>query len=145
LSRASRRLNRSTSSVVQITVECSSNRVRPSRRSGEHAKGNPRQGHVAIAAPPRGPTMPNYSRRARMLRIKHTYDLNFFTVQPTSPLLPLPWCQFFMGFRGPKAHPNRHGRARAGQESWNGFGREIMSLPIAQLCWLHSYAATCLR
>ena len=54
-------------------------------------------------------TTPNYSRRARMLRIKQANDLNFFTVKPTSPLLPLPGCQFFMGFRGPKAHPNRPG------------------------------------
>jgi hypothetical protein len=35
-------------------------------------------------------TTPNYSRRARMLRIKQTNDLDFFTVKPTLPLPPLP-------------------------------------------------------
>jgi hypothetical protein len=76
-------------------------------------KGNPRQGHVAIAAPDRRPTTPNYSRRARMLRIKQANDLNFFTATPTLPLLPLPGCQFFMNFRGPKAHHNRPRTAMA--------------------------------
>ena len=42
-----------------------------------------------------------------MLRVKQANDLNFFTAKPTSPLPPLPGCQFFMKFRGPKAHPNR--------------------------------------
>ena len=51
--------------------------------------------------------MPNYSRRACVLRIKQTNNLNFSTANPTSPLPPLPGCQFFMKFRGPKAHPNR--------------------------------------
>jgi hypothetical protein len=34
--------------------------------------------------------MPNYSRKARMLRVKQTNDLNFFTVKTTLPLPPSP-------------------------------------------------------
>ena len=47
--------------------------------------------------------MPNYSLKARMLRIKQTDGLNFATALPTSPRrLPiLPLCPFFMEFRGP--------------------------------------------
>ncbi len=48
-----------------------------------------------------------------MLRVKQANDLNFFTAKPTSPLPPLPGCQFFMKFRGPKAHPNRPQKAMA--------------------------------
>jgi hypothetical protein len=73
-------------------------------------KGNPRQGHVAIAAPDSRPTTPNYSRRARMLRIKQANSLNFSTVPSTSPTpasVMMPLCRFFMKFRGPKAHSNR--------------------------------------
>jgi hypothetical protein len=54
--------------------------------------------------------MPNYSRRARMLRIKQANSLNFSTVPSTSPTLAfimMPPCRFFMKFRGPKAHANR--------------------------------------
>ena len=66
-------------------------------------------GRVTWLSPlPRGRrTTPNYSRRARMLLIKQINDLDFFTVRPTLPLPPLPGCQFFMSFRGPKAHHNR--------------------------------------
>ena len=66
-------------------------------------------GRVTWLSPlPRGRrTTPNYSRRARMLLIKQINDLDFFTVRPTLPLPPSPGCQFFMAFRGPKAHPNR--------------------------------------
>ena len=40
---------------------------------------------------PRGRrTTPNYSRRARMLRIKQSRGLDFSTVPPTLPLSPLP-------------------------------------------------------
>ena len=73
-------------------------------------EGNPRQGHVAIAAPDGRPTTPNYSRRARMLRIKQANSLNFSTVPSTSPTpasVMMPLCRFFMKFRGPKAHTNR--------------------------------------
>ena len=74
-------------------------------------------GRVTWLSPlPRGrPTTPNYSRRARMLLIKQINDLDFFTVRPTLPLPPLPRCQFFMSFRGPKAHPNRSCVNRSGQ------------------------------
>jgi hypothetical protein len=73
-------------------------------------KGIPRQGHVAIAAPDGRRTTPNYSRRARVLRIKQTNGLNISTVNSTSPahaFVMMPLGQFFMEFRGPKAHPNR--------------------------------------
>jgi len=66
--------------------------------------------------PRRRRTTPNYSRRARMLLIKQINDLDFFTVRPTLPLPPSPGCQFFMNFRGPKAHPNRsHTSDRGGE------------------------------
>jgi hypothetical protein len=54
--------------------------------------------------------MPNYSRRARVLRIKQTNGLNISTAKTTSPahaFVMMPLWQFFMKFRGPKAHPNR--------------------------------------
>jgi hypothetical protein len=73
-------------------------------------KGHPRQGHVAIAAPDGRRTTPNYSRRARMLRIKQTNGLNISTANTTSPahaFVMMPLCEFFMKFRGPKAHSNR--------------------------------------
>ena len=58
--------------------------------------------------------MPNYSRRARVLRIKQTNGLNISTVNSTSPahaFVMMPLWQFFMKFRGPKAHPNRPQKA----------------------------------
>jgi len=66
-------------------------------------------GRVTWLSPlPRGRrATPNYSRRARMLLIKQINDLDFFTVRPTLPLPPSLECQFFMSFRGPKAHLNR--------------------------------------
>ena len=73
-------------------------------------KGNPRQGHVAIAAPDGRRTTPNHSRRARMLRTKQANSLNFSTVPSTSPTpasVMMPRGRFFMQFRGPKAHSNR--------------------------------------
>jgi len=75
-------------------------------------------GRVTWLSPlPRGRrTTPNYSRRARMLLIKQINDLDFFTVRPTLPLPPLPGCQFFMSFRGPKAHHNRSHTSDIGQD-----------------------------
>ena len=54
-------------------------------------------------------TTPNYSLKARMLRIKQTNGLDFSTVKPTSPrrLSILSRGRFFMKFRGPKALSNR--------------------------------------
>jgi hypothetical protein len=53
--------------------------------------------------------MPNYSLKARVLRIKQTNGLDFSTALPTSPSpLPiLPPRPFFMKFRGPQALSNR--------------------------------------
>jgi hypothetical protein len=67
------------------------------------------QGHVAIAAPEGRRATPNYSLKARVLRIKQTNGLNFSTALPTSPRrLPiLPLGLFFMKFRGPQALSNR--------------------------------------
>jgi hypothetical protein len=53
-------------------------------------KGIPRQGHVAIAAPEGDERRPIIRAEAHMLRIKQVHDLDFFTVQPTLPLSPLP-------------------------------------------------------
>jgi metal-dependent amidase/aminoacylase/carboxypeptidase family protein len=58
--------------------------------------------------------MPNYSRRARVLRIKQTNGLNISTAKTTSPahaFVMMPLWQFFMKFRGPAAHPNRPQKA----------------------------------
>jgi len=68
-------------------------------------------GRVTWLSPlPRGRrTTPNYSLKARMLRIKQVNGLDFSTAFPTSPRrLPiLPLSPFFMKFLGPQALPNR--------------------------------------
>jgi hypothetical protein len=70
-------------------------------------KGIPRQGHVAIGAPEGDKRRPIIRAERACSRVKQSHDLDFFTAKPTSPLPPLPGCQFFMKFRGPAAHPNR--------------------------------------
>ena len=74
-------------------------------------KGIPRQGHVAIGVPEGDKRRPIIRAERACSRVKQSHDLDFFTAKPTSPLPPLPGCQFFMKFRGPAAHPNRVERA----------------------------------
>jgi hypothetical protein len=54
-------------------------------------KGNPRQVHVAIAAPVRETSDAQlFAQKRTCSRVKQSHDLDFFTVQPTLPLSPLP-------------------------------------------------------
>jgi hypothetical protein len=54
-------------------------------------KGIPRQVHVAIAAPVRETSDAQlFAQKRTCSRVKQIHDLEFFTVQPTSSLPPLP-------------------------------------------------------
>src|SRR5664280_3492495 len=100
-------------------------------------KSSPRQGHVAIAAPDGRRTTPNYSRRARVLRIKQANGLNISTAKTTSPahaFVMMPLCEFFMKFRGPQAHPNRPQKTMACPNypsPWGARGSERTRCPVA--------------
>jgi hypothetical protein len=54
-------------------------------------KGIPRQVHVAIVAPVRETSDAQlFAQKRTCSRVKQSHDLEFFTVQPTSLLPPLP-------------------------------------------------------
>jgi hypothetical protein len=54
-------------------------------------KGIPRQSHVAIAAPARETNDAQlFAQKRTCSRVKQVHDLDFFTVQSTSSLPPLP-------------------------------------------------------